>query len=238
MIYYKYWIPHSPKIVGKKKKVDNNIYTFDIETSSYFILDGIQHNSLDYDSLTQDERKRAIPRSNMYIWMLGINDTIYYGRTWEELEEFLLNISRHIPEKKVMFIHNLSFEFQYLYSYFKISNVFARKSHKVMRCELEDFNFELRCTLFMSDARLEKLPEIYNLPVKKLVGDLDYTKIRHSNTYLTDEELGYCENDCLVLYYYILFELETYLQVNKIPLTSTGHVRKELKETTKDNYKY
>ena len=238
MIYYKLWIPHKAKIVGKKKKVDNNIYTFDIETSSYFILDGIQHNSLDYDSLTQTERKRAIPRSNMYIWMLGINEDVYYGRTWEELKEFLTMISRYIPEKKIIFIHNLAFEFQYLYSYFRVTNVFARKSHKVMKCELPDYNIELRCSYFMSNTALSKLSKVYNLPVEKKVGDLDYTRIRHSKTFLTEEELGYCEYDCLVLYYYILFELNTYLQVNKIPLTSTGHVRKELKETTKDNYKY
>lgn len=238
MLYYKNWIPHEKNIVGKRKKVDNNIYTFDIETSSYFILDGIQHKALDYDSLSPIEKKRAIPRSNMYIWMLGINDTVYYGRTWEELEDFFTLLTKYIPEKKVIFIHNLSFEFQYLYSYFKMDEVFARKSHKVMRCELKNYNIELRCTYFMSNTSLEKLPEIYNLPVKKLVGDLDYSKIRHSKTYLTDEELGYCENDCLVLYYYILFELESYERVDKIPLTSTGHVRKELKELTKENYYY
>ena len=90
----------------------------------------------------------------------------------------------------------------------------------------------------MSNSSLEQLPKTYNLPVKKMVGDLDYNKIRHSKTYLTDEELGYCENDCLVLYHYIMVELESYLRVDKIPLTSTGHVRKELKDRIKDNYNY
>lgn len=238
MIYYKNWIPHEPKIVGKRKKVDNNIYTFDIETTSYFILDGIQHKSIDYDSLSPAEKEKAIPMSTMYIWMLGINETVYYGRTWDELEEFLLNIRNHIPEKKIIFIHNLAFEFQFLYSRFKVENVFARKSHRVIKCELANYNIELRCSYFMSNSSLEQLPKTYNLPVKKMVGDLDYNKIRHSKTYLTDEELGYCENDCLVLYHYIMVELESYLRVDKIPLTSTGHVRKELKDRIKDNYIY
>lgn len=238
MIYYKFWIPHEKKIIGKRKKVDNNIYTFDIETTSYFILDGIQHNAIDYDSLNEKERERAIPRSNMYIWMLGINEDVYYGRTWEELKEFLINISRYIPEKKIIFIHNLAFEFQFLYSYFRVTEVFARKSHRVIKCQLPDYNIELRCSYFMSNSSLEQLPKTYNLPVKKLVGDLDYTFIRHSKTPLTEEELGYCENDCLVLYHYILFELITYERVDKIPLTSTGHVRKELKNEIKENYQY
>lgn len=238
MIHYSKWIFHEKKILGKRKLVDNNIYTLDIETSSYFFLDGKQYNGLEYDSLSQEEKDRAIKCSCMYIWMLGINDVIYYGRTWDELKDFLHKITMYIPEKKIIFIHNLSFEFQYLYSVFEMENVFARKSHKVIKCELKNYNIELRCTYFMTNAKLEKLTDIYNLPIKKKVGDLDYSKIRHSRTPLTETELGYCEYDCLVVYYYILFELQTYERVDKIPLTSTGHVRKELKDVIKDNYSY
>lgn len=238
MKHYSEWIPHKSKIVGKRKKVDNNIYTFDIETTSYFTLNGVQYNAIEYDSLSDKEKEEAVKRSCMYIWMLGINDSVYYGRTWDELKDFITRISSHIPEKKIIFIHNLAFEFQFLYSVFEMENVFARKSHKVIKCELKNYNIELRCSYFMSNAKLEKLPKIYNLPVKKLVGDLDYSKIRHSKTILTDEELGYCENDCLVLYYYILFELKTYERVDKIPITSTGHVRKELKDLTRLDYSY
>ena len=49
---------------------------------------------------------------------------------------------------------------------------------------------------------------------------------------------GYCENDCLVIYYYIKRELEKYERVDKIPLTSTGHVRRELKELVLKDYAY
>jgi hypothetical protein len=238
VLHYSKWIFHEKKILGKRKLVDNNIYTLDIETSSYFFLDEKQHNGLEYDSLSQEEKDRAIKCSCMYIWMLGINDTIYYGRTWSELKDFLHKITVYIPEKKIIFIHNLAFEFQYLYSVFEMENVFARKSHKVIKCEIKNMNIELRCSYFMTNAKLEKLPSIYNLPVEKKVGDLDYSKIRHSETPLTEKELGYCEYDCLVVYYYILFELKTYLRVDKIPVTSTGHVRKELKDVIKDNYSY
>ena len=238
MIYYKNWIPPEKNIVGKKKKYDQNIYTFDIETTSYFILNGEQHNSIDYDGLDEKTRKEIISQSTMYIWMLGINDIIYYGRTWDELEDFFSMIASVIPETKFLFIHNLAFEFQFLYSNFSINNVFARKSHKVIKCELDSFNFECRCTYFMSNVKLAKLSDVYNLPVKKLDGDLDYSKIRHSVTPLTNEEMSYCENDCLVLYHYILFELNEYKTLQKIPVTSTGHVRKELRELVDKDYAY
>jgi len=52
------------------------------------------------------------------------------------------------------------------------------------------------------------------------------------------QKCGYCENDCLVVYYYILKELEDYINVYKIPLTSTGHVRRELQEITSKDWAY
>jgi hypothetical protein len=90
----------------------------------------------------------------------------------------------------------------------------------------------------MTNVKLAKLPDIFGLPVKKMVGDLDYSKMRHSETPLTDKELGYCEHDCLVVYEYIKMELNTYNTVDKIPITSTGKVRKELQKLVMRDMKY
>lgn len=88
--------------------------------------------------------------------------------------------------------------------------------------------------MYLSNTALKNLSDNYNLPVKKLVGDLDYSIIRNCHTPLTEKELAYCENDCLVLYHYIKFEKET----NKdLPLTYTGHVRQELKSKLDKSYK-
>ena len=114
----------------------------------------------------------------------------------------------------------------------------ARKSHKVMKCEIEELNFEFRCTYYMTNLALKKIPKVYDLKVEKLVGELDYLKIRHSKTKLTQKELKYCENDCLVVYEYIKKELEEYETTKNTPLTSTGHVRRELKEYVKKNWNY
>lgn len=72
----------------------------------------------------------------------------------------------------------------------------------------------------------------------KKFGDLDYSLLRNSKTILSEKELGYCEYDCLVIYYYIKKELETYLRVDKIPVTSTGKVRRELKERIEKDWDY
>ena len=240
MIYWDKYngVGHEPNIKGKRKFYDANIYTFDIETSSYYVLDGKVYPAVTYDNLSDKEKQRAIKRSHMYIWMFGINDIVYYGRTWDELREFLRRLDNHIGDLKYVFIHNLAFEFQYLKSNFHFSEVQARKSHKVITAIMSEYNIMLKCSYMMSNVALKYLPKMFNLPVEKKVGDLDYSLIRNPNTPMTEVELGYCEYDCLVLYHYIKKELEVYEDVKHIPTTNTGKVRRELQDLTRSNFKY
>ena len=240
MLYWNKYngIGHEPNIKGKRKYYDNNIYTFDIETSSYYILNGKVYPAITYDNLTDKEKEKCIKRSHMYIWMFGINDIVYYGRTWDELKLFLKRLDDHIGDTKYVFIHNLAFEFQYLKSNFHFDDVNARKSHKVITAIMRDYNIILKCSYMMSNVGLKYLPKMFNLPVEKKVGDLDYSLIRNPNTPMSEIELGYCEYDCLVLYHYILKELEVYEDVKHIPTTNTGKVRRELQELVRTNFKY
>ena len=238
MLYWDLYKGHKSDIKGKRKFYDNNIYTFDIETSSYIILDNKIYPALHYDKLKEKEKKRCLKRSHMYIWMFSINDIVYYGRTWDELKLFLKKLDTCISETKYVFIHNLAFEFQYLKSNFHFEEVAARKSHKVITAIMKDYNIILRCSYMMTNVALKYLPKVFDLPVEKKVGDLDYSKIRNPNTPLTDKELGYCEYDCLVLYHYILKELDVYEDVKHIPTTATGKVRRELQDLIRTNFKY
>ena len=109
MIYYKEYKNHDSFLVGrfKNKKYDNNIYTFDIETTSYLKYHGKIYDAKSYEKFTDKEKQDLEYHSIMYIWMLSINEIVYYGRTWEELREFLNTINNNIPEMKILFIHNL-----------------------------------------------------------------------------------------------------------------------------------
>lgn len=237
----RYWTDykgHEPDILGKTRKVDNTIYTFDIETTSYLILDGKIISARDYTDLTDEEQEECQKQACMYIWQFGVNDKVYYGRTWEEFKLFLNRLEENCDCKKIIFIHNLSFEFQALWSNIRIKSVMSRKSRKLLACQLEDYNIELRCTMMLSNMKLENLPKEYKLPVKKKVGDLNYNKIRTPITPLTRRELGYCEYDCLVTYWYVKTELETYKRVDKLPITSTGKVRKQLQRLVLSNPAY
>ena len=226
-------------IEGKSKKICLDIFTFDIETSSVLNLDGSYLSASLYQNLDKESQERVEFLAFPYIWQFSINDSVYYGRTFDEFREFLKILDRLTKgAKKIVFVHNLSFEFQFLISYFNITDVLARKTRHVMKCSIQDYNIELRCTYMMSNVALKILAKTYKLPVKKLEGDLDYSLIRNSKTKLTDQELAYCKNDCLVVYYYIKMELDSYKRVDKIPLTYTGHVRRELRGITAADFSY
>ena len=238
MIHWSLYHGHDQKIVGKTKKHDSTIYSFDIETSSIVILDGKIYPAINYKDFNEKERTCCSFYSFMYIWMFSIDDVVYFGRTWREFQTFIKKLDDYAPGEKIVHVHNLSFEFQYLKSYFDFEDVIARKSRHVMQCTMSDFNIIFKCTLYMTNVALKKLPKIYGLDIAKKVGDLDYSKIRTSITPLTEKELGYCEADCLVIYEYIKKECEFYGYPHKIPMTSTGKVRRELKNLTRLDWNY
>ena len=239
MLYYTEFKGYTPAVVGKKIKYDNNIFSFDIESTSYIVLHGKQLETSKYLDLTDKEKDDCIFKTTMYIWQFSVNDTVYYGRTWQDFVHFLKMLNDIDPTTcKIVFVHNLAFEFQFLKSVVHFKNVFARKSHKVMKADLVDFNIQFRCSYFMSNCSLEQLAKVYNLDVQKLKGNLDYSKIRHFKTSLTKAELDYCSNDCLVVYEYIKMELKEYKQVNLLPLTSTGKVRRELQQKVENDTNY
>lgn len=106
MKYWNEYKGHKSEILGKRKKFDNTIYSFDIETSSYLIVDGEVIPAIKYETLTEEQRNKSIKCSCMYIWQFSINDQVYYGRTWDELHSFLNKLYENTPERKFVFVHN------------------------------------------------------------------------------------------------------------------------------------
>lgn len=204
---------------------DNTIYTFDIETTSVVLYENKIYNQDFYDTLSEKEKKNSKVYGFMYVWQFSINDVVYYGRTWEEFKQFLKKVFYDTKIISYIYVHNLSMEMQFLRSLLNITKVFARQKYKPIYFECKNLVF--RCSYYLTQAKLEKLPDLYDLPVKKLVGDLDYTKIRHHNTALTKKEFEYCENDCLILYELIKKFKAEYKKIKSIPITKTGILRRK-----------
>lgn len=198
--------------IKKRWKIDyyNIPVCFDIETSSFY----------------QQNEKRAC----MYIWMFSIDDNIIIGRTWEEFiflcDNLVKEFSLHWKFRRmVIYIQNLSYEFQWFCQYFKWKKVFAL-SNRIPLSALTESGIEFRCSYRLSGYNLAKIGEnLVKYKVSKMVGDLDYNLLRHSGTPITDKEMGYCINDVRVLSAYIREKIEHDGSITKIPLTKTGYVR-------------
>lgn len=183
----------------------------------------------------------------MYVWMVGIghNKTVYYGRTWDELLDFLDMVKTHfklsVKRRMVVYIHNLSFEFQFMRHHFNWVDSFNLKERKPLRV-ISDIGIEFRDSYILTDATLETTANnLIHHNISKLTGNLDYSLIRHHETPLTDEELAYCENDIIILTAYISEQLHIYNgSIAKIPMTNTSRVRRFVKDSvhyTNQDYK-
>ena len=205
------------EIIKTYKKVSyyNMPVSFDIETSSF---------------ISEYSEKAAI----MYIWTLGINGYCFIGRTWEEFIKAIKDISDYlslsIEKRLIIYVHNLSYEFQFIrkrLNWYKVFSIDVRKPIYAVTLE----GIEFRCSYMLSGYSLERLGNnLIRYKVKKLSGYLDYSLIRHNKTQLTEKELQYCINDVLVVMAYIQERIESDGDITLIPLTKTGYVRNYCKQ--------
>ena len=193
--------------------------SLDIETSS-FIKDG---------------EKRA----TMYIGALDINHIIYFFRTWEEMgglfdaihEFFMLGENRRL----LIYVHNLSYEFQFLRKWITWDKVFALSEREVVYAV--SGGIEFRCSYKLSGYSLENLAKIRKLPIKKLNEDYDYKLLRTSQSELEEDVYKYLINDVEIIIYYIEQLLKEEKEISRIPITKTQYVRRYTRNQC-SSYKY
>lgn len=218
-----YRIKKTNHLIYPTKRYINHLMTFDIETSTIEKADGSFEGY-------------------MYHWQVCIDGYVCFGRTWKEFLTFLRKINRALKnydekQKLVCYIHNFSYEFQFLYSWIELTDVFAIDKRKPLKAISKDFNIEFRCSYLLSNMNLKKFIEnTPNAHYFKGTGDLDYKKVFTPKTTLTLSELGYCYNDVMGLYEAIIYLLKEDT-LTTIPLTSTGYVRRECRNNMRKNKK-
>lgn len=209
-----------------KQSYRNCICAFDIETT----------------------RLSEIEQSIMYLWQFAVMHddryiTCVYGRYWEECERLL----RRIEDENLItliFVHNLSYEFQFLRSHININpdSVFALKPRKILRMRGGNYgeqgNLEFRCTYMQTHKSLDKFLKDSGVENQKLAG-YDYDKRRYPWTTLNEKEIQYGCNDVIGLLQAVRKRMEDNNDtLYSFPLTSTGYVRRRAKEAMKSyNYK-
>ena len=172
--------------------------------------------------------------SVMYIWQMQIGDQTVIGRTWEEFMILLNKLNRTAERSNqiiYVFVHNLSYEFQFLSGILDPENVFAVKPRKVLKFDWRSIQF--RCSYLLTNLSLAAFTRQMGVEDQKLEG-YDYDKIRYPWTPLSDFELAYCVNDVRGL----VQALQKKADLNgdtlaTIPLTATGYARREAKKAMK-----
>lgn len=211
---------------GRKVLYADCVAAFDIESSTVYDENGEPH-------------------SFMYIWMFALDDVVYYGRTWDEFRDFVFRLKDHLREGMTLlaYVHNLSYEYQFLSGIFEIDrdDIFPTDPRKILKLTLVPW-LEMRCSYYLTNMSLRQFLKAEDVEMQK--EELDYKKLRYPWTEMSEEELSYCNNDVQGLTQAIRHRLKmTKDNLYTIPYTSTGYVRREAKRVLKtcrrhDDYRY
>lgn len=212
---------------AEKRRQARQVCAFDIETTAY---------------IEKGEEKRS-----MFCWQFSYeNQALCFGRTAEELQSFFYNLSQRIPGYIInIAVHNLSYEFNFLYQIlaevFGDAKTFFLDTRRIAKMQFENLNFI--DTFILCPMSLDRISIDYDLHYKKATGDIDYNKRFSVEDPLTPEELNYCLMDVLSLceYYKKEMNLRGYNPAT-MPMTKTALVRTPLRKSSRtalyDGVKY
>lgn len=211
------------------------------KNSHFYYKDIVAAFDIETSRFTEKNAPRAdlIDQSFCYIWQMSFNNEyVIIGRTLNSALDFFTQIDKNLmrDERLVCYVHNLSYEFQFLSGIvrFKTEDVFCIKKRKILKALLWD-TFEFRCSYLHANMGLALYTEKMQVKHAKLDGvQFDYSKLRYPWTPLTDYEILYSVYDVMGLVESIKKEMEMDGDtLYTIPLTSTGYVRRDAKESLK-----
>ena len=202
----------------------DKFWTFDIETTT-IITDIV----------------KGQPIRNGMIWSGQFYDGVDYIQV-RSLQDIIKRLDiiadenkEESPYKIVVFVHNLSYEFQFIKDFFNFTKILCTDKRKIISAETDQIVF--RCSYFLSNMSLEKFMQFEGVPEEYQKSNMDYLKVRYPWTDLTEEEYIYCKNDVVGLHMAVQHRINdcTNRDINNLPLTSTGYVRKACRKAVTSN---
>lgn len=221
-------------MVKNYKDITDQDITFSVD---YYIVHKKHYLELycgfDIETTNIPEEKLAF----MYIWQFAINDLVIIGHSWEEFTSLLERLQRiytlRDSTRIIVWVANLSFEFQFFRHWVNVTDIFAKEKRQPLQVVVNNC-IEFRDCLAISGGSLSQLAKDYT-KTQKLVGDLDYNILRNrtDGENLTPEELAYCVNDVVILSEFSEFIFTHYIYNGFLPLTKTGILRRKVKDKVK-----
>lgn len=171
----------------------------------------------------------------MYLWAYALDDLIFYGRTVDELRNFLRRLASRLDLRTdyrlATYIHNCKYDMSFLRSDLSLlssrkDDFIARTRRQIIRCCM-DVCFEVRDSAVYSERPLRDMG--VEIGMRK-IETYDYDLIRTPETPLTEEDLLYVGRDVHILTTYYRMQLidngGQYPSIGDIPLTATGRVKR------------
>lgn len=117
-------------------------------------------------------------------------------------------------------------EFQFIKDYFKWEKILCTSQRKIIAAETDKLIF--RCSYLLSNQGLEKFLKNENVPEEYQKTNMDYLVERYPWTEISKDEYIYCMNDVVGLHLAMQRRIRECANkdINNLPLTSTGYVRK------------
>ena len=171
----------------------------------------------------------------------GENYVTLWGNKPSEFAECLGLVCNNMKgSHTIIYFHNLAYDWAFLRQY-----LIARFGNPDEQLNTDSRNpirikfgsgLEIRDSLILANCSLDMWAKNMDVPHKKAKGKWDYNVIRNASFKCSDDENEYIENDVLAGVECI----DTYMQtlgydLSTIPLTSTGHSRKQMTLLAKKN---
>lgn len=185
------------------------------------------------DTETSHNHEKENPIGWIYQWSFIFGNDCVFGRTPSQLMRVLRRIVDAYslgPEKRIaVYIHNASYDLQYLKDYlykeFGEFRVLALKERHIITYDNDFFSF--RCSYRLSNKSLEKWAKDLGCKNQKKVGLVDYDIIRYQDSELSEEDWAYMFGDVLTLDECMERQLALYDDnISTIPYTATGYIRR------------
>ena len=195
--------------------------------------------SFDIETTNIAETKSALP----YIWQIAIYETIFYGRFIDDFPKFInlldcILSSVKTGKKKskaqnavIIYVHNLSFEFQFIRKLFQIipDSFLNYDKRNIIKFEIYAISrIIFRCSYQLTRKPLRELSNSRNI-IK--LSPIDYALARTPLTPLTKQELDYALYDVYVMtLYFDDILIQESKNLSEVPYTLTGYARNYFKE--------
>lgn len=185
----------------------------------------------------------------IWIWQFGLGDKFFFGRYWEDFAELMVKVSNLIESDLLVGIANAGFDLSFYNCFFKdLETEDTHTYEQINAAPHQPIISELKAKGKKASVKFLDICKISNMKLadiaenycvhKKLVGTLDYNKIRTPQTTIKRHELAYSIFDVVVANEYMDYLFKEFTeQGEKFPVTATSICRQKVKiESEKEEY--